>query len=327
MADASVKLANGTNITVSGTAEEIAKIMSLYNQEQVSPAPRSVNKRKTSKSKPSTTPQQSSSENNAIDLASIVNTIKDCDEAETIEVKILDNADVMNRTLMCLYVNNKYFDSSPAMTTGDISKTLTQLGVPVATANVSSAIARKAKSYVMSDAVRTKGAVIRYKLNRRGIQYFEKLLGNEIGPTHNSSSSANVKRTRSPAKSKPHHPEKTTSTKPKRAGGYKPKYNADLDLLGLKPFIQKLTLKNNSEYLIAFYQFLANEAKLAVINGDDIFTCFAEMKAEVKMPGSFMNTLQNAQNRDHIIFYEGGFTNLEMKAKGENMYHHDIVKR
>ena len=233
----------------------------------------------------------------------------------------------MNRALMCLYINSQYFDSTPAMTTGDISRVLKQLGVPVATATISNTITRKAKSYIMYDGVRTKGAVIRYSLNRRGIQYFEELLEGTIKPPTKTASAAVTKRSSSSSKIKPSAAKKTAAPKPRKVGGYKPKYNSDLDLLGLKDFIQKLTLKNNSEYLVAFHQFLTDEANLTVIDGDDIFTCFSEMKAEVKMPGSFMNTLRNAQNRDHLISYDSNFTNLQMKPKGDNLYHHDIVKR
>lgn len=323
MADATIKLANGTNITISGTAEEIAKIMALYNQEQSAPAQTTYRKVAVTSNHPSQ-PQPDTDE---IDLASIVNTIKDCAEAELIEAKILDNNDVMNRALMCLFVNNKYFDSSPPMTTGDISKVLTQLGVPVSTANVSSTISRKAMSYVMSDGVRAKGAVIRYKLNRRGIQFFEGLLHGTIETPKSSNSTTSKKRTAKSTKAKSQIAGKFNAARPKKAAGYKPKFNADLDLLGLKDFIQKLPLKNNSEYLVAFHKFLTDEVGLKIINGDDIFTCFSDMKAEVKMPGSFMNTLRNAQNRDHLISYEGGFTNLQIKPRGDNLYHHDIVKR
>jgi len=326
MADANIKLANGTDITISGTAEEIAKIMVLYNQEQTTLAPRPVNNSIRSTSKPSAKKQLPSSDD-GINLASIINTIKDCEEAEIIETKILDIANTMNRALMCLYINARYFASSPAMTTGDISQILKQLGVPVATANISNTIMRKAKSYIMYDGVRTKGAKIRYSLNRRGIQYFEDLLEGIIKPVKKPASTAKQKRSSSHIKVKSSTPHQAAAPKPRKASGYKPKYNSGLDLLGLKDFVQKLTLKNNSEYLIAFHKFLTDEANLTVIDGDDIFTCFSEMKAEIRMPGSFMNTLRNAQNRDHLISYDSGFSNLRMHPKGDNMYHHDIVKR
>jgi len=329
MADATIKLANGTDITISGTAEEIAKIMGLYNQAPSRPAAHQTNNKK-SKTSSSSANSQKPKPNDVgeIDLAAIINTIKDCAEAEIIETKILDNPDTMNLALMCLYINEQHFNSSPAMTTGDISRILKQLGVPVATPTISNTISRKAKSYIMYDGVRTKGAVIRYSLNRRGVQYFEGLLEGKTTPAVKASTTTRPKRSPASAKPKAQVATKSAAPKPKKAvGGYKPKYNPKLDLLGLKEFIQKLTLKNNSEYLVAFHQFLTDESNLTVIDGDDIYTCFSEMKAEVKMPGSFMNTLRNAQNRDHLISYDSGFTNLTMHAKGSNLYHHDIVKR
>ncbi|WP_411819539.1 hypothetical protein ABFZ85_12140 [Hyphococcus formosus] len=173
MPSAEITLKDGTNITINGSTEEVARILSLYKSAGSQTKKRSVSPNK----KQDCSTKSSESPNQEIDLAAMANIIRDCDQAEVFEAKILDQQDVVNRILMCLYVNKKYFSDHPPMTTGEISKLLKQLGIPVATANVSTAISRKAKAFVMTDAVRTKGAIIRYELNRRGMQHFEEIIG------------------------------------------------------------------------------------------------------------------------------------------------------
>ncbi|MEO9969664.1 MAG: hypothetical protein ABJG15_07520 [Hyphomonadaceae bacterium] len=326
MADATIKLLNGTTVTISGSPEEIVRVVSLYGDTQ-SNAPQATGAKNASQD---TSSKNEAPQDQVIDLTTLINTAKDCEEAELIESKVLDSDDVVNRVLMCLYINEKYFQSSPAMTTGDISKMLTQLAVPVTTGNVSNAISRKAKSFVMSDGVRKKGAVIRYSLNRRGLNYFGGILS---GETQSISPPSPRKKARTSKPSLKKEPAGTLKQSPKvkkskaKAGGYKPKYNAQLDLHGLKEFVGSLSLKNNTECVIAFYKFLTKRDAERVLNGDDIYTCFDELKSSLKIPGSFMNTLRNAQNKEHVIGYESNFTNITLTPKGENLFNHDIIKR
>ncbi len=176
MPKAEIILKDGTNITIDGTVEEVAKIVSLYKSNGMNNA----NPRKPAANKNSSRKENKDDEHiQEIDLAAMANRIRDCGEAEILEMKILDHPDVVNRILMCLYINKTYFDHQPPMTTGEISKLLKQLGVPISTANVSTAISRKAKALVMADGVRKKGSIVRYELNRRGIQQFEELIGSQ----------------------------------------------------------------------------------------------------------------------------------------------------
>lgn len=173
MPKAEIILKDGTNITIDGSIEEVAKIISIYKSDGVkSPKPH----RRTAQT-PSKEAVENENAREAIDLAAMANRIRDCDEAEVLEHKVLDHPDVVNKVLMCLYINKKYFAEQPPMTTGEISKLLKQLGIPVATANVSTAISRKAKALVMADGVRKRGAILRYELNRRGLQQFEEFIG------------------------------------------------------------------------------------------------------------------------------------------------------
>ena len=335
MAEAKIKLPNGTEVAVIGSPEEIAKVVSLYNETNSTPAPKAET-RPNQRTQGFTEHSVDAENQPPIDLAAIVNTINDCDEADLIERIVLDESDVVNRILMCLYINEKYFGSKPPMTTGDISKILKQLGVPVATANVSIAISRKANSYVMYDGVRTKGSVIRYSINRRGFQYFERLLsGSEKVTSRQPKNAATTKKKSSKSKKMAARKARPSAegldefvAKTKKSDvSYKPKFNNQLDLLGLEDFVSPMNLKNNTEYFVAFYKFLREKVGIETIDGDDIFTCFSELKSVVKIPGSFMNTLRNAQNRDHVITYERGFSNVCLTPKGENLFNHDIVKR
>lgn len=324
MAEAKLKLPNGTEIAITGTPEEVAKLIALYNGAD------SPSRASGQRSKPNAGSDESSASPKDINLTSIINTINDCEEAETIEKRVLDNPDVVNRVLLCLYINEKYFGSKPPMTTGEISTVLQQLGVPVSTANVSSTISRKAKNYVMYDGVRKKGTVTRYAINRRGTQYFENLIGgssNESAAVSVSAPKVSSSKKTAAKKVKKGPTSDSTSKDKKSEGVYKPKYNKQLNLLGLSDFVGALQLNNNTEFLIAFYKFLEEKTELETVNGDDIFTCFSEMKSKVKMPGSFMNTLRNAQNREHVITYDRGFVNLGLTPKGENLFNHEIVKR
>jgi len=335
MAEAKIKLPNGTEVAISGSPEEIAKVVSLYNDAESASAP-SAHSRPNRRIETSTGQTGDADNPSAIDLAAIINTINDCDEAELIERNVLDHSDIVNRILMCLFINEKYFHSIPPMTTGDISKILRQLGVPVSTANVSKAISRKANSYIMYDGIRTKGAVIRYSLNRRGLQYLEGLLnGSEkaISPPSRKAAVTKKKPTESKtgtvrkSKSPSRDLEKPAAKSKKSDAGYRPKFNNQLDLLGLEDFIRPMNLKNNTEYLVAFCKFLKEKVGIEVTEGHDIFTCFSELKSIVKIPGSFLNTLRNAQNRDHVITYDPGFSNVGLTPKGENLFNHDIIKR
>jgi len=321
MADAKIKLENGATVTVSGSAEEIARIVSLYNVSPQAGSTSAGSPRQPSVPKT----HRSDEERQDLDLSSILNTINDCEEAVAIEEKVLNQLSVVNRILMCLYINDKYFDSEPKLTTGDISKILGQLGIPVATPNVSITISRKGKGYVMTDSVRTKGAVVRYAINRRGRQYFEDVLSDKV-------SAPDRRVLNRPSKAERSKPSKSTDSSGSgdnkaKTKSYKPKYNAELDLLGLKEFIDRYVLNNNSEYVVAFVKYLRGDLQLDLVDGSDIYTCFVELKKQVKLPGSFVNTLKNAQNRDHLIGYEGGFTNVTLTPKGENIFNHDIAMR
>jgi len=109
-------------------------------------------------------------------ITEIVKHIKDCDEADDIETRILDTTSQVNRILLPLFVVQKHMRSKQALTTGDISAITKDLGIPIHIANVSNALKGSAARYVIGDKVRRKGQPVRYMLSRRGIKYLENVI-------------------------------------------------------------------------------------------------------------------------------------------------------
>lgn len=182
MATASIRLPDGTTVEVSGSSEEIARILELYGGSSSNPIGNSqATKKKTkgkSKAKPKTKDGAPSSNSDKLgpDLVKIIETIRNCDEAEAIETEVLDKSGQVNRILLPLYVMHEYFENEAGFTSGDVSRVTTDLGVPVSTANASKTLSGTASRYVIGDTVRRKGQPVRYKLGRRGVQYFKEVL-------------------------------------------------------------------------------------------------------------------------------------------------------
>lgn len=180
MAQANINLPNGTKITIEGTPEEITKVLSLYATANSSlPSERT---------RPITTNQSQSPgrqtaaalnpkpETQEAGLADIINQIKGCEWAEKIESEILDKSAQVNRILLPLFIAHEYFKNEIPLTSGDISRITSNLGIPIHIANVSNTLAGTASKYVISNGIRKKGNPVQYKLNRRGVQYFKSLL-------------------------------------------------------------------------------------------------------------------------------------------------------
>lgn len=178
MAKARITLPNSTRVEIEGAVEEINRLLQLYSGGETETKHHETSGRG-AVATTRTEKKRSKGETPEIDLAGIVNKIKTCDDADSIESKILDSREVLPRVLLPLYVVQKEFKSTQALTTGDISKITKELGVFVKTSNVSSTISSDGSKYVMGDTVRRRGQPVKYQLNRRGIQFFEKLLKGE----------------------------------------------------------------------------------------------------------------------------------------------------
>ncbi|MBN1652197.1 MAG: hypothetical protein JXA30_00310 [Deltaproteobacteria bacterium] len=185
MVKASLKLANGTQVTLEGEPTEVQKLLQLYNETSYStPATRKQEdstkkpKRKAGKGKHIDADETAKE----IPVADIVNAIKGCDEAESIEANILDRVSQVDRVLLPLYVAHEHIDERLTLTSGEVATVLSDLRVPLAQPNVSRTLSVMASKYVMGDKARKGGRTVRYKLNRRGISYINSVIagdGNE----------------------------------------------------------------------------------------------------------------------------------------------------
>jgi len=114
-------------------------------------------------------------------LNEIITLIKDCDEAEAIETQILDRVAQVDRTLLPLYIVHEYLGDAVGLTSGDVNKITTNLGIPISRPNASSTLSGTASKYVIGDKVKVKGRPVRYKLSRRGVQYLKQVLAGSAG--------------------------------------------------------------------------------------------------------------------------------------------------
>lgn len=106
---------------------------------------------------------------------SIVNKVSDCDENEEIQSKVIDQKSMGAKILLCFYISYKYFENS-WLTTGNIEKVTSGLGIKIAVGNVSNKITGELRQYLESGAVRKRGQPTPYRLNRKGFKRFEGIL-------------------------------------------------------------------------------------------------------------------------------------------------------
>lgn len=107
-------------------------------------------------------------------VLSIVNKIGDCEESEVIQQKVLDKKSMEAKILLCFYISYKYFNNA-WLTTGDIEKITSDLGIKIDVRNVTNKM-KKIKKYLESGTTRRKGQPTPYRLNRQGIKRFEEII-------------------------------------------------------------------------------------------------------------------------------------------------------
>lgn len=108
-------------------------------------------------------------------ILSIVNKVGDCDESEEIQSKVLDQASMEGKILLCFFTSHKYFKNA-WLTTSDIEKITSALGTKITMGNVSNKIKDELRQYLESGAVRKQGQPTPYRLNRKGAKRFEEIL-------------------------------------------------------------------------------------------------------------------------------------------------------
>ena len=181
MPKASLTLPNGTVVQIEGTTEEVRDLLQHYGSapsHSAAPAAKTVRRRAPKPSGKGASPAKAAdrSADAGPDLSEIVNFAKNCDEAEDIERQILDRASQVDRTLLPLYLVHEHLENAFGLSSGEVSKVTTDLGVPVSQPNASKTLSGTAAKYVIGDRVRKKGQLVRYKLSRRGLQYMQSVI-------------------------------------------------------------------------------------------------------------------------------------------------------
>lgn len=175
MATATMTLVDGTVVTLEGAPEEVHRLLQLYSasRHQTPEAP-PQNERSAGR-RPRGAPHAQNSEV-PDPVSGVVNRIKSSPMAEAIETNVLDQRNRLNRVLLPLYIIHEEMQNSLALTSGEISNITKQLGVPVGQPDVSNLLASEAARFVLGDSSRARGKIVRYKLSRRGAQYFAEVL-------------------------------------------------------------------------------------------------------------------------------------------------------
>lgn len=172
MPKATVSLASGAVVNIEGTVAEVKELLAFYGETSV----KKQADAKTSMPRHGVKGTHQADQAENLQIADVVNHIKDCDEAGDIERRILDTTSQVNRILLPLFIVQKHMGGKQGLTTGEISAVTRDLGIPIHIANVSNALKGSAARYVMGDKVRKQGQPVKYKLSRRGIQYLENVI-------------------------------------------------------------------------------------------------------------------------------------------------------
>lgn len=171
MAKASLTLPDGTTVLIEGSPEEIKKIISLHRPQEYEEGEEVGRKKTRVKKRPT-----SGRPEGEIDLSDLVNIAKSSGDFELIERNILDRSSLVDRILLPLYIANKHVSEHSSLTSGDISKFLSQFSVNIAQPNVAKTLSSTALKYVIGDKIRKKGQAVRYRLSRRGNQYINAVI-------------------------------------------------------------------------------------------------------------------------------------------------------
>lgn len=184
MAKASIQLPNGTTVKIEGTTEEVKKLLEFYggNSPDLEKLAKPNLTKRSGTTKAPAASKKKEDRGTKPDLSEIINLVKNCDEAEAIETKILDRISQVDRILLPLYIVHEHLNNAFSLTSGEISQITQNLGIPLQQPNISNALSGTASKYVIGDKVRKKGQAVRYKLSRRGLKYLAAVLrGSENG--------------------------------------------------------------------------------------------------------------------------------------------------
>jgi hypothetical protein len=171
MAKASLTLPDGTTVQIDGSPDEIQKIISLHRPPQ-----KEAKELVSTFKKEQATKKETPVEKHELNLSSLVNTTKSCEEFDQIETNILDRSSVVDRLLLPLYVAHEYISEHLSLTSGDITKYLSQFSVNIAQPNIAKNLSSTASRYVIGDSIREKGRATRYRISRKGLAYLKSVI-------------------------------------------------------------------------------------------------------------------------------------------------------
>lgn len=164
-------LPDGTTVIVEGSPEEIQKIISLHR-----PIQKEAKESEVTTKKEQTKKKVVVSEKSEPDLPALINTTKSCREFDQIEANILDRSSIVDRLLLPLYISHEYVSEHLRLTSGDITKYLSQFGVNIAQPNVANYLSSTASRYVIADSIRERGKPTRYRISRKGLAYLKTVI-------------------------------------------------------------------------------------------------------------------------------------------------------
>lgn len=110
----------------------------------------------------------------SVDIPGLVDAIKESKHFRQVTETILKKRSQLPRVLMCFYFAKEFLDD-PRLTTGEVETITDQLDVKIKRQNVGIVI-KNNLGFFSTDQVRKRGAIVRYKLNRQGIEAFQKYL-------------------------------------------------------------------------------------------------------------------------------------------------------
>jgi hypothetical protein len=112
-----------------------------------------------------------------IDIAALVEHIKDSESYPKVEENILDKHYTVPKIMMCMHFA-KEFSDNPYLTTGQVEKITDQFGTKIRMQNVGGSIVKNQR-YFTGKITRRRGQPVPYKLNRSGETAFNKYLKGE----------------------------------------------------------------------------------------------------------------------------------------------------
>ena len=173
MAKATFKLPNDTIVNIEGSPDEIHKLLALYQSPTVTSVKKEMQPQRSRKQKQG---QKEIIQESVDHITKIINLTKECDEADSIEENILDRISMVDRVLLPLYIVHEYMNNTVSLKSGDINKITKELGVQISQPNASRTLTQSASRYVTGDRTRKGKRAIKYKLNRRGVNYLKAVI-------------------------------------------------------------------------------------------------------------------------------------------------------